>query len=87
MQKDQTDQELKSTWNTGQVEQEEEMPSLIMLDDPELLGCCAPSTQAKFDDTDLAAAVGTRSNQRPEIKWDDPKCRSSFGSSHLISGL
>jgi len=53
---------LKSTWNTGQVEQEEEMPSLIMLDDPELLGCCAPSTQAKFDDTDLAAA--SRSNQR-----------------------
>jgi len=35
---------------------------LIMLDDPELLGCCAPSTQAKFDDTDLAAA--SRSNQR-----------------------
>jgi len=71
---------------------------LIMLDDPELLGCCAPSTQAMLDDPELPTCCAPSTQAMlddpklptccapsTQAMLDDPKLPTCCGSRHLGS--
>ncbi|HET8853545.1 MAG TPA: endopeptidase La [Ktedonobacteraceae bacterium] len=84
MQKDQTDQELNSTWNTEQVEQEEELPSLISrsaaaVPDHQTVAVpdqLNPNDESRQDDSD-EELDGEQTPTRSETASSEQESRSS----------